>query len=52
MIRVGDTVTWKSRSYRRTGKVLAIVPAGQNVDKLLPEPIPAKGRQGLWNWEN
>ena len=20
--------------------------------KLLPEPIPAKGRQGLWNWEN
>ena len=19
--------------------------------KLLPEPIPAKGQQGLWNWE-
>ena len=19
--------------------------------KKLPEPIPAKGRQGLWNWE-
>ena len=44
MIRVGDTVTWKSRSYRRTGKVLAIVPAGQNVDKLVPEDEPISHR--------
>ncbi|WP_024735324.1 hypothetical protein [Enterocloster asparagiformis] len=48
MIKVGDTVTWRSRSYRsekrRTGKVLAIVPAGQDVDKLVPEDEPISHR--------
>lgn len=48
MIKVGDTVTWRSRSYRsekrRTGKVLAIVPAGQDVDKLVPKDEPISHR--------
>lgn len=45
MLKIGDTVTWESQTYRgnkkRTGKILAVVPAGQDVDKLVPmdEPI-------------
>lgn len=35
------------------GSAIAIEAKGYETRgiKLLPEPIPAKGQQGLWNWE-
>ena len=39
----GDTVTWTSQAIgtekTKTGKVIAIVPAGEDVSKLLPEVV-------------
>ena len=48
MISIGDTVTWESQARglrkEKRGTVVAIVPAGQDVDKLVPDDEPISHR--------
>lgn len=38
-MKVGDTVTWKSRVYNpeKTGKIIAFIPAGSDISPLIPK---------------
>lgn len=42
-MKIGDTVTWKSREYEpeKTGEIIAIIPAGESVSPHIP--LSAKG---------
>ena len=48
-VKIGDTVTWSGQlrgsKWERTGKVLEIVLAGQNVDELIPSEEPLSHRR-------
>lgn len=42
-MKVGDTVTWKSREYEteKTGEIIAIIPAGNMVSPHIPHTAKA-----------
>jgi hypothetical protein len=42
---------WVTTKYGGIGIVHRVAKDGLSNIRRLPEPIPAKGQQGLWNWE-
>lgn len=42
-MRIGDKVTWKTRTYEpeKTGKIIAIIPAGSMVSPHIPQTAKA-----------
>lgn len=38
-MKIGDTVTWKSREYEpeKTGEIIAIIPPGIHISPLIPK---------------
>lgn len=50
----GESKIRRVRKCKGCGSVVTMdIPKSvvQQIIKKLPEPVPAKGKQGLWNWE-